>query len=528
MKKHNLFMVFLLILTLSLVGAVSASDNITVSDDAPILDSPDEIQMEAVSDCEISEVSLENDNSDIISLSEDDSQDILYAADEEDIHTQQLDRNYELGYEITSDFTNSVSIDGEDILVISNAGISRIDNETTESVLNGIIDASNGYITYEDGNLISLSSTADSVYVAFFVKHDKSFTIALYKNDATPIYCGNVGPRISAGHLEKLKLHDIEIASILSVIDSWTSGNLYDLNITSYQIGNSDGLLGGKDKLQTVKYYPHEFDLPLVDVLGVSRDFDDDAFILEKSNSSDEKASFDVSMVGRSMEESSSLNLYQIGVDASNEAINYLKSQGVDIPNDYPYLYVLTSAGHVKVDGLKTDKVLDGILDALGPKFNEKHLISVDDPSWKDLVFYFIVVKNTKYTSYALKYDSNAAELIESDKVKEQGDNMAKIRGLISTNHKDHGSSKSSHKIISNVYAMDLNQTASVNITDNKTSIDNKTSRENVTNISDNKNKSDEIVDMPVNSNANPFNILYTLASILIVCVIFGRSYRKR
>ena len=245
-------MVFLLILTLSLVGAVSASDNITVSDDAPILDSPDEIQMEAVSDCEVSEVSLENDNSDIISLSEDDSQDILYAADEEDIHTQQLDRNYELGYEITSDFTNSVSIDGEDILVISNAGISRIDNETTESVLNGIIDASNGYITYEDGNLISLSSTADSVYVAFFVKHDKSFTIALYKNDATPIYCGNVGPRISAGHLEKLKLHDIEIASILSVIDSWTSGNLYDLNICQVR----ETYRGHTDSVNKINFQP--------------------------------------------------------------------------------------------------------------------------------------------------------------------------------------------------------------------------------------------------------------------------------
>ena len=519
MKKHNLFMVFLLILTLSLVGAVSAGDNVTVCDDAPVLESSGENQMEVAGVCEISEVSFENENSDIISQSEDCCQEVLSADGQEDVCTQKLDGNYEFGYEVAQDFTNNVNIEDKDVLVISNAGISDINNQTTESVLNGIIDASNGYITYEDGNLLSLSSTADSVYLAFFVKNDESFTIALYQNDAAPLYYGNVSTRMSVGHLEKLKLCDVETASILYIIDSWINGDLNELD-------TSQVLLGGKDKLQTVKYYPHEFDLPPFDVLGVSGDFDDDAFILEKSNSSDEKASFDVSMVGKSMDESSSLNLYQIGVDASNDAISYLNSQGVDIPNDYPHLYVLTSADHVKVDGLKTDKVLDGILDALGPKFNEKHLISVDDPSWKDLVFYFIVVKNTKYTSYALKYDSDNGDLIKSDKAKEHGDNMAKKMGLISANHKYHGSSKNSHGIFSSVYAGDLNQSSGVNITDNRTSDVNKTSEGNVTNISDNSNKSDKIVNVP-KSNANPFNILYTLASILIVCVLFGRTYRN-
>ncbi len=520
MKKHNLIMVFLLILSLSLVGVVSASDNVTVCDNALPLESCGENQMEIAVDCEISDVSLDNDDSDIIISSDDGSCD-----ESEDICTRQLDSNYELGYEITKDFTDACDIDlNGEVLVISNAGISDINNQTTESVLNGIIDASNGYITYEDGNVISLSSTADSVYVAFFVKNNESFTIALYKNNANPLYYGNVGPRISVGHLEKLKLSDVETASILSVIDGWTNE---DSNLLSYKTDTSNGFLGGKDKLQAVKNYPHEFDLPLVDVLGISRDFDDDAFILEKSNSSDEMASFDVSMVGKSMEEFSSLNLYQIGVDASNDAISYLKSHGVDIPNDYPYLYVLTSAGHVKVDGFKTDKVLDGILDALGPKFNEKHLISVVDPSWKDLVFYFIVVKNTKYTSYALKYDSDTGKLCESDKAKEHGDNVAKNRGLISTNHKYYGSSKISHRIVSSVSARDLNQ-SSINITDKKIPADNKTAEDNVTNISQNNNKSDKIVDVPAKSNANPFNILYTLASILIVCVIFGRNYRKR
>ena len=528
MKKHALSMVFLLIIALSLIGAVSASDNITLCDDTPLLDSQYDGEVESTCECEsVGEISIDCDDSQMICESDDSSHGSLSACESEEVSPREYDSNYELGYEITADFSDIVEIENwDDVLIVSNAGV-LINNQTTENVLNGILDASNGCITYEDGNLITISSTADSVNVAFVYKNQESLTIALYKDSKNHIYYNEIGPDISASHLEKLELSDEELASYLTIIQSWTNGHLSDLNLLAFKRNVPYGLLGVSDKLQTVKYYPHEFDLPLADALGVSRDFDDDAFILEKSNSSGERASVDVGMVGRSMEESSSLDLYDIGIDASKKALDYLKSKGVDIPKDYPYLYVLTSAGHVRVNGLKTDEVLDGLLEGLGPKFDPDHLISVDDPSWKDLVFYFILVKNTKTISYALKYDSATGKLIKSNKVKEQGDNMAEKMGLFSSHssHDDGGSHNFNrevcHEICSNGSSKVLNQTKHANVTGSKNSTN------NVSNASKDANKSD-IGEVPKNYNGSPFNILYTLSSILIVCGIFGAGYRKR
>ena len=524
MRKHTFSMVFLLIVALSLIGAVAAGDNVTYSDDAPILDCSVENQIDSTTNLELPEDTSDSEGFELISQCGETHESAVEA---HEVDARMSDSNYELGYEITEDFTGLVKIDNyDDVLVITNAGYLKINNQTTENVLNGINDASNGYITYEDGNLVILSSTADSVNVAFLYKNNETLTVAFYNDYNTQFNYDEIGPEISAGLLEKMGLNHEDANSYLAIINSWTNGRLDDLNLRTYKRYVPFGLSGGNDKLQTVKYYPHEFDLPLADALGVSRDFDDDAFTLKKSNSSDELASVAVSMVGKSMEESSSLDLYDIGVNACNKALNYFKSKGVDIPKDYPYLYVLTSVGHVKVDGLKTDEVLDGILDGLGPKFNKKHLISVDDPSWKDLVFYFIVVKNTKQISYALKYDSATGKLVESSEVKKQGDNMAKDRGLYSTHSKRYKSSKTvSHRIISYSTAKDVNQTLkSVNVTGSRNST------ENVSNISNNTvNKPDvKDVEMPKGHNGNPFNIVYNLVAILMVCVIFGVGYRKR
>jgi hypothetical protein len=530
MKKHTVGMVFLLIVALSLIGAVSASDNMTLGDDVQMLDSQYGGEVELGCEFESSdEISLDCDDSQTTRQIDDSHQDSSSVPESEEAGSLEYDFGYEFGYEITEDFAGIVEIENwDDVLIVMNAGFLNINNQTTENVLDGILDASNGCINYEDGNLITVSSTADSVNVAFVYKNQESLTIALYKDSKNHIYYNEIGPDIAASHLEKLELDEEDLASYLTIIRSWTNGHLADLNLLTFKRNVPFGLLGVNEKLQTVKYYPHEFDLLLADALGVSRDFDDDAFTLEKSNSSDERASVDVDMVGRSMEESSSLDLYDIGIDASKKALDYFKSKGVDIPKDYPYLYVLTSAGHVKVNGLKTDEVLDGLLEGLGSKFDSEHLISVDDPSWKDLVFYFIVVKNTKIISYALKYDSATGKLIESDKVKEQGDNMAQEMGLYSIYSEDDDGSdyyegpirEACQEIISKSTSKGLNQTAHANVTGSKNS------QANASNASV-KTKKSGPVEAPKEHNG-PVNILYNLASVLIVCGIFGVGYRKR
>ena len=562
MKKHSFTMVFLLILALSLIGAVSASDNVTTSDDAAILEYQGEDQMEVQVDYEISEyvsdeisqsqdedISVcedesysqsiyeesESSDEDYISLEDCESYDEIYlnldgcdllsqSVEVRDIHSQPVDVYYELGYDMAKDFGNRVDIgDNADILVITNAGFCRINNQTTNNVLNGIIDASNGYITYEDGNLLSLSSKANSMHVTFIVKNDELLTIASYRNSETPLYYENVSSKNAVSFLEKLGFDKVDSRYYSAVVSFWADGCLDDFNRVTYNV--PFGLSGEQDGIQKLNYYPHEFDLPLVDMLGVSRDFDDDAFTLKSANSSDKQASADVSMVGRSMEGLSnySSDLEQIGVNATNKALDYFKSQGIDFPKDYPYLYVFTSAGYVKLNGLETYDVLKGILKALGPEFDKKHLFSVDDPSWKDLVFYFIVVKNTKCISYAIKYDSSADDFIESSQIDQQGYQIADDYGLFGSSSYDYEPyipSEESYSTVQEVQKRDLNKTRKAKKV---------TKHENATgNASSKENKSDDIVQMPDKPKGSPFNIVYNLVAILIVCVMFGVGYRKR
>ena len=221
MIKHGVVMVTLLILTLTLVGVVSASD-ITASDvdlqsfnqenaqveidenyeisasyeSSDSLSSEYENSVEISADesslpdvCERVEVSDDGDfisyaggdeiydsYDDLISCAgEDESSDSQFAdiellnqnllgyslniLNEFDSFKFNKDAAYELGYDVTTSACNLLDFKSADeILVIATADSNEIDNVAIKNTINGIIDASNGYITYEKGNLITLSS----------------------------------------------------------------------------------------------------------------------------------------------------------------------------------------------------------------------------------------------------------------------------------------------------------------------------------------------------------------------------------
>lgn len=347
----------------------------------------------------------------------------------------------------------------------SDEGFHKV-NDKTINVLNEMESSSLGDITYEDGNLKGLSSF-DSMHLTFIDVYTEA-----------PLYYGNAGQEISV-----LK----------------NSGFNWDILASGNSYSDTDfGLLSRPDN-----YYPHEFDLPPVG-MSVSGDYDDDAFSLK---SSDKLASVDDDMVGKSMEESSKsdLDFEQIGVDAGNKAIDYFKSKDISFPKDYPYLYVLTSAGYVKIKGLKSDDALKGLLKALKSEFNKKHLKSVDDLARKDLIFYFAVVKNARYISYALKYDANKSKLIKLKLDKSSGNTLT---------HK----SKTDDDGYNSGFNKDLN------VTQNATDTVHAGVSDNHSNVSQAKS----VAQMQVKSDVNPFNIIYTLIAILIVCAVFGVGYKKR
>ena len=109
--------------------------------------------------------------------------------------------------------------------------------------------------------------------------------------------------------------------------------------------------------------------------------------------------------------------LREIGVEASNMALDYFKSQGVEVPKDYPTMFVLTSAGYVRVNNTSTEMVFDGINDVLGSRLSKKTLLPVHTAMWKDLVFDFFWVNSTNNKdtlSYSLSYDAVNDVLIET------------------------------------------------------------------------------------------------------------------
>lgn len=635
MIKHGVVMVTLLILTLSLLGVVSASDEITASD-VDLSLNHENTQIEVTNDEYVSVSNFKSsDLNDIKSSCDDIEEDIpiylnsknvveienraldsligadfllssngagvegvVFVSDVElfdngennisvpidvasmEIESDLSDDYYKFGHEITvsaNEISRFESADG--ILVIAEVGENEIDNVAVENVLNGINDASNGYVTYRKGNLIKLSSMESGlINIAFFIKKGEFLTMVFYKTgDITPIYSNNVGPQDSVGlwmKLEKFLSDDGAPSSVKSL-----SNGLSECVLSSGKSVYHDfaALTLEHSMVQTLLEYNLNDDtgLPLDNtgkyIIGVSGDSDDNAFIWYAP---DKSAYFGVDsndnkMIGYNLEDNTfqsrmitvmsydqtdikemvenNLNpdesvmnetfnaageltpndIRQIGVDAGKKALDYFKSQGIDVDKYYQNFYILTSAGHVKVNGLDTYDAIEGIIDVFGYEIC-KNLISINTPLWKDLVFYFLWVSSAdsdNIVSYGLKYVSESGKLIESGEVKRQGDAIAYDLGL----YGKHPAPAPKHHTHypQYVYPYDVCGLSLMgNNMANNTNITNQTNASSP-NLSDVKKLEPKKVEKPA-GGGSPYNILYNIVAILIICVIFGASYSKR
>ena len=227
-------------------------------------------------------------------------------------------------------------------------------------------------------------------------------------------------------------------------------------------------------------------------------------------------------MVNKSTDEILDLSLNEnvikeIGINASIKALNYFKSQGINIQKGYPYLYVLTSASKVKINDTSTEGAIDGISEVLGLELN-KNIFPIHNPLWQDLIFYYLWVNsidNTDICSYALVYDS---ELSVSNDIKKQGDDMAYKMGL----YKKHFPPKNNYynnigkKMINRfIYETNVNSTDTTNKTDDNI---------NATVVGNYK----ENIPNSIAFSGNPFNLVYTAIAIIILLGIFGAGYSRR
>lgn len=99
----------------------------------------------------------------------------------------------------------------------------------------------------------------------------------------------------------------------------------------------------------------------------------------------------------------------QIGIDASEMAINLFQAMGITLEKDDPKLTVLTSAGYVRLNGQTTDMVMDGIYEILGSRLSRATLLPVHTALWKSLVFDFAYNDGSQIITKSISYDPNIA-----------------------------------------------------------------------------------------------------------------------
>lgn len=480
-------------------GICSANENMTISCDDTQISVNEEIQTDSIQTVTHGDSLNTNDEiQDCSDLINGNHQQIPIKLNQEPVKYNtpeliNLDINHVENCELTCELLDSFES-------------AEIDNKTTENIFSVKYDSSNGYVTKNDGNLLPLIET-----------------------------------NLNSETNESLMINHTNM-KVLSSKDNQTDNYWNNTLITELSSNRNVALikrlvLAGIINNQTDYNYP-QIDLPLDyasnELLGVSRDFDDDAFIW---NNSGKEALFTVDMVNETTDEILGSNLneqinmnsispFEIGVDASLKALNYFNSQGLNIQKGYPYLYVLTSAGQVKIKNTDTNNANSGIMEVFGYEIN-KNIYSIHIPLWKDLIFYYAWMNSTNKVdtiSYALKYDITSNNLIESDEIIKQGNSIIyemffKQKNNIPSNNDYYHNGDSSSRFIMNEF---ITGQSSNSIDANST---NTTS--NVTTQS-NVEKFEENIKNEIFYTGNPFNILFTLISIVIISSVFGASYSKR
>lgn len=199
--------------------------------------------------------------------------------------------NYKLGREVTAKADQLLNFKSADeVLCITTAGLTYRNGTTTEDCLEGVLNGSNGLITYGKGNLLTLRKTrVDPVDFGFVTKKGSNLKIAYFKNGSlNPVYVGTLSENMTLKQWNAVveKFGD-DAFPYASLANAWSIGLSSDiLKGAAFHGHLCLGTVSGQAMIQTLlKYYPTttEFGLPQegvsYQVLGVPGDSDDDAFI---------------------------------------------------------------------------------------------------------------------------------------------------------------------------------------------------------------------------------------------------------
>jgi len=199
--------------------------------------------------------------------------------------------NYKLGRQVTEEADKLLDFENADeVLCITTAGITHRNGTTTEDCIEGILNGSNGLITYGQGNLLILQkSIANPVDFCFIVRNGNALTAAFFSNGTlTPAYFGTFSETMTQDQWDNVIVPALgdDAFGYVSLANAWKVGLSTDiLRQAAYHGHVCIGTISGQAMLQTLlKYYPpgelaSDMEATSYAVIGVPGGSDDDVFV---------------------------------------------------------------------------------------------------------------------------------------------------------------------------------------------------------------------------------------------------------
>lgn len=171
--------------------------------------------------------------------------------------------SYKLGYEVTTKADSLLNFkNADDVLVITTAGVPKLNGKTSELAIDGILNYAAGYVSYGRGNILMLRQTAvDPIDFCFIVKKGNELTAAIFLNGKKEeAYLGTISENMTPAQWNALcdVVGGENAFSFASLANGWCAGVTYDvLQEAAFHGHICEGTLGGYTITKALlQYYP--------------------------------------------------------------------------------------------------------------------------------------------------------------------------------------------------------------------------------------------------------------------------------
>ncbi|MDO5826499.1 MAG: FmdE family protein, partial [Methanosphaera sp.] len=199
---------------------------------------------------------------------------------------------YKLGRDVTIAADKAMNFNGaDDVLVVTSAGVARLNNKTTEEAIEGILNYGSNKISYTD-ILMLRDSAVDPIDFAFITRKGNDLQVVVYENASLkPSYLGTISKDMTKQEWNAYynALSGENAWAFASLANGWAAGVSREvLQEAAFHGHICEGTLGGYSIVKALlQYYPpvqetsmgggSPGDITSYKILGVPGGSDDDA-----------------------------------------------------------------------------------------------------------------------------------------------------------------------------------------------------------------------------------------------------------